>query len=115
MFARTYGSKLTASVVTEHTVDLEAVTTSVRELLGDIPNRERPRASARLSRAVEQLYSMMNWPESTVGHALSRGDLLIWPDRRYLHRALPIDAGRRTRRLRRVVGHWSDARSATSP
>jgi len=59
---------------------------------------------------LDRLFSMMNWPEVTVGHTWARGDLLIWPNRRYLHRTLPLDSGRRTRRLIRVVGHWWDGR-----
>lgn len=59
---------------------------------------------------LDQLYSMMNWPELTVGHFWQPGDLLIWPNRRYLHRALPVDTGGRSRSLRRVVGHWAHHR-----
>jgi alpha-ketoglutarate-dependent taurine dioxygenase len=51
------------------------------------------------------LYRMMNWPEMTVMHYWSKGDLLVWPNRRYPHRALTLDAGG-TRTLLRVVGHF---------
>lgn len=55
---------------------------------------------------LDRLFAAMNWPEVTVGHSWHVGDLLLWPNRRYLHRALPLQAGLRMRRLSRVVGHW---------
>jgi len=56
---------------------------------------------------LERLFAMMNWPEITVAHYWQEGDLLLWPNRRYLHRALPLDAGPEPRQLRRVVGRWA--------
>jgi alpha-ketoglutarate-dependent taurine dioxygenase len=55
---------------------------------------------------LEKLFSMFNWPELTTVHTWSKGDLLIWPNRRYPHRALPFNSGGR-RVLFRVVGHWA--------
>jgi alpha-ketoglutarate-dependent taurine dioxygenase len=55
---------------------------------------------------LDYLFSMMNWPELTIGHLWRPRDLLIWPNRRYLHRALPLDVGQSARRLSRIVGHW---------
>jgi alpha-ketoglutarate-dependent taurine dioxygenase len=52
------------------------------------------------------LYRMMNWPEMTVSHFWQKGDLLIWPNRRYPHRALALDVGHTPRCLIRIVGHW---------
>jgi alpha-ketoglutarate-dependent sulfate ester dioxygenase len=55
---------------------------------------------------LDRLYQMMNWPEMTVSHVWQKGDLLLWPNRRYPHRALALDVGRLPRCLIRIVGHW---------
>jgi alpha-ketoglutarate-dependent taurine dioxygenase len=56
---------------------------------------------------LDHLFAMMNWPELVVSHYWRSGDLLIWPNRRYLHRALPMTSGRMPRELRRIVGRWA--------
>lgn len=56
---------------------------------------------------LDHLYNMMNWPELTVRHSWNVGDLVIWNNKRYLHRALPLDTGPAARRLSRVVGRWT--------
>jgi alpha-ketoglutarate-dependent taurine dioxygenase len=52
-----------------------------------------------------RLYQMLNWPELTVRHSWGEGDMLVWPNRRYPHRALPFPSGSR-RELARMVGNW---------
>lgn len=52
-----------------------------------------------------RLYQMLNWPELTVRHSWHAGDVLVWPNRRYPHRALPFASGS-PRQLARMVGHW---------
>ena len=55
---------------------------------------------------LRHLFAMMNWPEFTVTHHWAAGDLLVWPNRRYAHRALPLTAGGE-RVLKRVFGRWA--------
>jgi alpha-ketoglutarate-dependent taurine dioxygenase len=67
--------------------------------------------SRRDSRPILKLiFDMMNWPEFTYTHWWAQGDLLIWPSRRYPHRAVgSSDARRRT--LLRVLGSWHPERT----
>lgn len=60
---------------------------------------------------VSYLFNMLNWPEVNVSHYWRRGDLLMWPNRRFPHRTLPMNTGS-TRHLTRVVGHWPTLNSA---
>jgi taurine dioxygenase len=53
------------------------------------------------------LFRMLNWPELSVRHDWSAGDLLVWPNRRYPHRVLPHTPGT-ARPLWRVLGHWEN-------
>jgi alpha-ketoglutarate-dependent taurine dioxygenase len=50
------------------------------------------------------LFPMLNWPEVCTVITWERGDVVIWPNRRYVHRSLSTTVG--SRRLRRVVGHY---------
>lgn len=51
------------------------------------------------------LFDAMNWPELVYVHEWQAGDVVVWPNRRFVHRALPGgDDG--YRRLFRSVGHW---------
>lgn len=54
---------------------------------------------------LRSLFEKFNWPEVTVLHSWKEGDLLVWPNRRYPHRTLPLETGS-PRRLMRLVGHW---------
>jgi alpha-ketoglutarate-dependent taurine dioxygenase len=55
------------------------------------------------------LFDMLNWPELTVKHDWAKNDLLIWPNRRYAHRALPYTMQGESRSLSRLVGYWKAA------
>jgi alpha-ketoglutarate-dependent taurine dioxygenase len=55
-----------------------------------------------------RLFAMMNWPEITTAHIWEKGDLVVWPNKRYPHRALPFQSGSK-RLLLRVVGHDFDS------
>jgi alpha-ketoglutarate-dependent taurine dioxygenase len=65
-------------------------------------------SSANSAPILDYLYAMMNWPELTVVHYWRPGDLLLWPNRRYVHRALPLSSGASPRKLIRMTGIWSD-------
>jgi alpha-ketoglutarate-dependent taurine dioxygenase len=63
--------------------------------------------SERESRALlALLYPMLNWPEVCVRHDWQYGDLLVWQNCRYCHRALPHNFGD-ARPLWRVIGYWN--------
>lgn len=57
------------------------------------------------SALLEMLYTMMSWPELSVVHNWMPGDLVVWPNKRFSHRALAVDSNG-PRRLLRVMGHW---------
>jgi len=54
---------------------------------------------------LQYLFTRLNWPEICVTHRWTKGDLLLWPNRRYAHRVLPLE-GASTRSMYRVVGIW---------
>ncbi len=51
------------------------------------------------------LFSMFNWPEISFKFFWSPGDIVVWPNRRYVHRTLPFISNE-VRLLRRISGHW---------
>lgn len=57
---------------------------------------------------LQYLFKMFDAPAYTVEHAWRSGDLMIWPNRRFAHRA-GIGGVRGTRKLVRVMGHWRAA------
>lgn len=58
------------------------------------------------SRALfELLFPMMNWPELVTDFSWVTADVIVWPNRRFVHRSLSSERpGRRA--LERVVGHY---------
>lgn len=59
---------------------------------------------------LDYLFAKFNWPELCVVHHWQPGDLLAWPNRRYVHRVLPLEP-EGTRSMLRVVGHWKAGES----
>jgi len=51
------------------------------------------------------LWDMMNWPEFTHVQRWQRGDLLVWPNCRYPHRALAL-VSENARQLVRLLGRY---------
>jgi alpha-ketoglutarate-dependent taurine dioxygenase len=54
---------------------------------------------------INVLFALLNYPEFSYVHRWARGDLLLFPSRRFAHRALPGGSGSE-RQLRRVLGYW---------